>query len=238
MGSRTKLVFAALLAACMVATIGCNRGRSRGGGGGGGGTDGGGGGTDSGSPPTEDGGTTERDSGPVIRLDSGPTTECDTDRPCPTGYTCQDGECVPTAECTFDSDCPAGEECVSGSCEPVSPPTCRTNSVASYPGSPCASATLTCWEGCADSACVQSCLDSDPNSAACNDCVNQNLISCANSMGCQDEWNCFNQCWEDNGCTDRTCVETYCSSEDDAYSTCVNGLGSSACASHIRACFP
>lgn len=236
MGMRTKLFLAALMAAFVVASLGCNQGRRRGAGGGGGG---GGGGTDAGPMDTDaGGGGGDVDSGGIVLMDSGPTPECSAGTPCPAGEMCADGVCVPALECSTNADCLSSEECVSGECV-ASTMSCPTDTI-TLAGVSCTSTTYNCVVDCgSDGVCMQACLDADADPNLCNGCVQNNILSCYNANGCQADWNCFSQCITDNSCTDRTCATTYCSAEDTAYSNCIDSLPSSvSCSSQFRACFP
>ncbi len=210
MGTRMKLVLAALVAVSLVGTLGCTGGRRRGGGGGGGGTD-------SGTTPPADSGTPGTDSG-TPGTDSGVPRDSGTTTPRDSGGT------IP--ECTTSGDCLSSEECSDGMCVAV---TCPTNTVSTITTQYCSDDTQACVEGCSDGTCILSCLESDA-SPDCMTCANINIIACINRNGCQEEWNCFNACVEDN-CPEgsaSTCVDTYCSTENDAYNDCSDTVPDSA----------
>jgi len=76
---------------------------------------------------------------------------------------------------------------------------------------------------------------------ACGECLDQNIISCANDMGCQSQWDLGACCIEDNCATVPDaggCVEAACSSEQTAYISCIQSLAAGACGSAFTACFP
>ena len=210
MGTRCYLVFAALIAASMVLGTGC-RNRSRSGGPRGSAdsgmirTDGGGAGTDSGGITIPDAGP--RDSGGIVVRDTG----------------------GPDPECVSHADCPSTEMCSGGFCVPRMTMSCPTDTVTTITMQICADTTRTCVEGCADSTCLQSCLDADPDPANCVGCVNNNIFACFNRNGCQSQWNCVAECI-DTRCTpdDTTCLDTTCATEWGAYETCYMGVPDSA----------
>jgi hypothetical protein len=196
-----------------VALAACNRGRPRGGG------------VDSGVVVLDGG---PRPDAPIVFPDAGrdasvprdsSTAECGTGLPaCPGGTTCIDGRCV------------------------VGPRECAEeipyNVVAV-----CSSSTMTCISGCADGACITSCLEADPN-PDCDACVNQNFISCANSNGCMASWVTYACCVEDvcGTAPTTTCVQSAatgaCSSSSDAYDTCIMGVDiETFCSTFLQDCF-
>ncbi len=140
--------------------------------------------------------------------------------PCPS---CGDGTCAATESC---SSCPG--DC--GSCTG----SCRSYPVTPYPGVACSSTTATCTDSCADSTCLQSCLMGDSN-PDCWLCANQNILACINSAGCQEEWDCYNTCLEDAGCTTSTCPA--CDPEASDFDACTDTAGSS-CGTEWVNCLP
>jgi len=108
----------------------------------------------------------------------------------------------------------------------------------------CSAETFECAGMAADGTALLACLDADTTpvymgmaGADCGACYNNQLVFCADSMGCHPEWAAFNCCVEDNGCTDQSCVETNCGAEQGSFSSCLNGLPMGACNDLITACF-
>ena len=214
MGMRTSLAFLAIaVVVSMVLATGC-RNRSRSGRVGGD--------TDSGMIMVDSGPPDATDGGPIVLMDSGMP-------PRDSGG--------PPAECVTDSECLSSEQCSSGMCVPRMTMTCTLDTIAPYPGAACSASTRSCISDCAgDGACIDGCIAADSN-PECGLCLNQNTISCINSMGCQDEWNCYNQCFIDHACTDRACVDANCSAEDADYGACADTLPAGACSSALESCF-
>ena len=223
MGTRSYLVFAAVIVAAIALGTGC-RNRSRAGGPRGG---------DSGTIRTDAGPGT--DSGGIILPDSGPPRDSG-------GIVVRDTG-GPDPECVSNSDCLSSEMCSGGFCVPRMTMTCTTDmplprTIAPYSGfAPCSSATTTCIESCTDSACAQSCIDSDPD-PNCGRCVTMNQISCVNSMGCQTQWTAVACCVNTTCPTDPElgCLSTTCADEDDTWATCADGAVA-GCGTAIDACF-
>ncbi len=95
---------------------------------------------------------------------------------------------------------------------------------------PCNDQLLPCLQACpmGDNMCFSSCFGMQPQE--CNICFNGTLIKCINEAGCQEDWNCFSTCTDDNctdamGNIDRTCVDTMCSAQRMAFGSCADGLG-------------
>lgn len=99
-----------------------------------------------------------------------------------------------------------------------------------YDGAGCREDTRRCVDDCFASGdpefCFQDCVASDPE---CSLCFNQTLISCANGLGCQPEWDEFACCaWTVNPeCRDRrdaTLIECGmgCEPNLERYSECIN----------------
>jgi hypothetical protein len=107
----------------------------------------------------------------------------------------------------------------------------------------CSAATMTCIMGCTAGACIVDCIEADP-SPNCGACVNQNLISCANTNGCQSAWSAF-VCCVDEACPPpamAACVMSAttgaCMAQDGAYSTCLMGIDiPTVCPSFLTDCF-
>ncbi len=112
---------------------------------------------------------------------------------------------------------------------------CRPDVVPSWSDAPpCSANLLTCFRGCAmgDTDCLIACVEMEP--AGCGQCLDQEIISCSNANGCQDEWNCRTTCLEDN-CAGMTgdalvsCAQSMCGDEFDAYTMCLRGLPQGTC---------
>ncbi len=138
--------------------------------------------------------------------------------------------------------CPGGTMCVDGSCVPTTGE-CTDQNVPYNVISVCSPSTMTCIGGCADGACIQSCLDADP-SPDCSACINQNFISCANDHGCQSGWTGYVCCLDEACGTDATaaCIMSSqtgaCASPWDGYNTCLDGLDvASSCPTFLQDCF-
>lgn len=162
------------------------------------------------------GGGPGTDSGPDIRIDSGPIEDRD------------------TGPITIMDSGPRRD---AGRPRDTGPTTmCPSEMIPPYPGTACSSATATCLGGCTDGACQQMCIESDPN-PDCGLCINQNIISCANGMGCQRLWDEYSCCVMERcpeGSPD-TCADSMCRTQFDSYVTCANGAD---CGSAITSCFP
>lgn len=108
-------------------------------------------------------------------------------------------------------------------------PVCQTDLVNPSTARPCAATTYTCINGpppCEGDACVSACLDGDPNNAMCLSCINQNLVSCANTMGCQDEWDAFTCCGDTRCPTGgSSCLAAMCGAERSTFLSCVSAVG-------------
>ena len=106
---------------------------------------------------------------------------------------------------------------------------CRANSISPITTQMCADSTRTCVEGCMDGTCIATCLEADPDPPSCVGCVNNNIFECFNRNGCQAQWNCLIQCTEDE-CSpdDTTCLDMTCAADYETYTTCGEGVPSSA----------
>jgi len=130
---------------------------------------------------------------------------------------------------------------------PVGPTGPCADDVSPLPGDffpRCSAETFECAGMAADGTALLACLDADTTppymgmaGADCGLCYNNQLVFCADSMGCHPEWATFNCCVEDNGCMDQSCVETNCGTEQDGFIGCLNGLPMGACNDLITACF-
>ena len=186
--------------------------------------------TDSGPTIGDAGGGT--DGGGVV---DGGGSDCRTVG-CPTGLTCNTttGACMPgSSDCTT-TGCPTGQTCNTGTgvCESSTP--CGTETVDVADGL-CAPSTVECVTSGGDFA---TCVDADPDPAGCAGCIDQNLISCANDMGCQTAWNQVACCRDDNcaGTLDDPCVMGACASQWTAFTGCLETLAAGACVEHVNAC--
>jgi len=203
-----RVFFFSLLVTMLLATTACNSGRR--------------GGVlprDTGTTPTDSSMT--GDTG-IMLMDTGMTgPECDTARPCPVGQTCVSGMCQTdtTPECDAARPCPAGQRCSAGSCVPDTMTTCDPDIVMYATGAFCSATTQTCVSGCSDNTCLFDCLDRDAN-PDCSSCVNNNIISCINTAGCQSDWNAYACCVENNCGVDPT-------------PTCVDGVVMGVCSGNI-----
>ncbi|MDW8363952.1 MAG: hypothetical protein RMK74_16285 [Myxococcales bacterium] len=116
---------------------------------------------------------------------------------------------------------------------------CPRNDVPPWTGAPgCAASTRTCLSMAMTSADIERCIMMDPNREMCVLCLNQQIISCANGMGCQDEWDCLAACIETCPEGDSGCVDRMCGTQNTAYDGCLMGLPRGSCASAVNACFP
>ncbi|HEY8429531.1 MAG TPA: hypothetical protein VIL20_14195 [Sandaracinaceae bacterium] len=152
----------------------------------------------------------------------------------PCGPSCGDGLCNGSETCSScPADCgPCGPSCGDGLCNGFETcstcetdcgpcgPTCPDNFLPPYAGAGCSSSTATCTSGCSTSECIQGCLEADPN-PECLLCVDQNILSCANSAGCQEEWNCYIDCATTAGCTSLASCPA-CRAEEAAYLDCAD----------------
>jgi hypothetical protein len=111
------------------------------------------------------------------------------------------------------------------------PPMCPPVTEPLPAGRACSSTTYSCAMMAASGAEIQTCLDADVNAAACNACVNAQIISCATTTGgCDGEWGNFVCCFDENcsgltGAALETCLDTMCSSQSMAFSTCIGTSG-------------
>ena len=107
----------------------------------------------------------------------------------------------------------------------------------------CSAATMSCVMACTTGMCIVDCLEADA-SPNCPACVNQNLISCANTNGCQSAWSAF-VCCVDEACPPpamAACLMSAqtgaCMSQDSAYGTCLMGVDvQTVCPSFLTDCF-
>ena len=83
----------------------------------------------------------------------------------------------------------------------------------------------------------------DPEPDICLNCVLGNLTSCAQTRGCQDEWDGYYCCVEAAGCLElaiedgRACATMECGEVFTAYQSCANPL-QAECFPVQRMCFP
>jgi hypothetical protein len=103
---------------------------------------------------------------------------------------------------------------------------CEPDVVPAPTGAACATATRTCLEACTDEACYDGCMGMDPAPDACGECLDSAFLSCANSMGCQTQWDTLSCCYEAGGT---------CATEEAAYDACVDPL--EPCFSADAVCF-
>jgi hypothetical protein len=102
----------------------------------------------------------------------------------------------------------------------------------------CDAATRTCFMGCMTDMCFTDCINADSTPMDCNACLNQGIISCANSMGCQGAWDEFACCATATCAEDPGCIMMMCSDEDMAYGTCIQDMvPPGGCAGAIGVCF-
>lgn len=169
--------------------------------------------TDAGTSSGEDGG------GGIMLMDSGTTTP----------------------ECTRPGDCDPGEDCTGGMCVPGTSD-CPFTEIVGEVGAGCTVETQECVDACAsgDGTCVGGCLDADANGDDCIACVNTHSWECAADNGCQEQYNCWIQCFNDN-CTSASdvgaCLDSMCSAETAAFNSCQSDT-SDTCVGVARACFP
>lgn len=100
----------------------------------------------------------------------------------------------------------------------------------------CDAATRTCLSMCMDNACINNCIMMDSTPSECVNCLDQAIISCANGMGCQDEWDAF-VCCAEPACpmgSPPECAMTMCSSQYTGYTGCLRGV---MCGGSIGVCF-
>ena len=119
---------------------------------------------------------------------------------------------------------------------------CIAEAIPLFSVTACASSTTACFQDCSDSDCRQACLDADPDSETCLLCINQNIESCAKDVGgCEDTFEAFYCCLDDNCPDDGSCGNTTCASQSDAWTGCINDFldteSSSECADEFSACF-
>jgi len=114
--------------------------------------------------------------------------------------------------------------------------TCAPEIIDPVVGAYCSSATSDCLAACtAPCEPFADCIDLDPN-PDCGACVNINLISCVNSMGCQSLWNPLSCCLTDfcpKGSAP-SCADISCGPELMAWQECG---GSASCGSAVSNCF-
>lgn len=123
------------------------------------------------------------------------------------------------------------------------PPECGTDVVSPVRDAYCSSSTGTCIDACDTGDCIFDCLDADPN-PDCSTCVNINIISCANSNGCQGDWDAYTcclegECGQDAGttCIDMA-IDGVCGGDSDRYNECVGTVElADACPNVIADCF-
>lgn len=102
----------------------------------------------------------------------------------------------------------------------------------------CAASTRTCMQSCMDETCWDNCLMRDPSAMACEECLYDAFLSCANSRGCQSQYDAIGCCAET--CADpaaETCYTTTCATQVMAYNTCIEGVAE-ACYTSEDVCFP
>ncbi len=124
---------------------------------------------------------------------------CGSDKDCPDGYICLDGECVHLGECLTDAHCPDGAACIQGICVVrATPNECSTDAQCRPPSTVCSGGT--CVEGCSTTGCApgERC---DTNTGRCVP---------------------FSGCFSDADCSP---PQTVCSESGD----CVEGCVSAGC---------
>lgn len=111
---------------------------------------------------------------------------------------------------------------------------------------PCAASTLQCIGNCGgDRQCWTSCIGQDPNAQLCARCWRNNFRSCANSNGCQADWEVF-ACCVNRNCSDvmnqsqlQTCSGSNCNEELETYANCRDcAVTNQTCGNALEACFP
>jgi len=119
--------------------------------------------------------------------------------------------------------------------------TCALDILPAFSGTACSASTTSCTDACTDGTCISNCLDADSN-PDCAGCANQNILSCLNANGCQAQWNCYAQCFTDQGCdvagAPTDCVSTRCGAPQDAYDTCTDGVTTGDCGTTWTTCLP
>lgn len=120
---------------------------------------------------------------------------------------------------------------------------CTTETVSPVRDKLCSDSTGACVDACDTGDCIFDCLDSDPN-PDCSACVNINIISCANSNGCQADWDQYTccidgECGQDAGtsCIDMA-IEGVCGGDLDRYDECVGTVDiADLCPNVLADCF-
>lgn len=104
-----------------------------------------------------------------------------------------------------------------------------------YEGLGCASATRACVAACPDAACANDCILADRE---CVTCIDRTLVSCANALGCEDEWFDLACCAQaEPECAGRSGLELLACAdacdEVDAYDACVGSIDTTSCGVEI-----
>jgi hypothetical protein len=102
----------------------------------------------------------------------------------------------------------------------------------------CAAATQTCIEECEDDACYDACFAADPDPDGCNSCLEDAYLACANTAGCQPEWDAMICCYDGCPDPDSAACETSCAADGAAYDACAEQYDETCGAQSDAACFP
>jgi hypothetical protein len=119
----------------------------------------------------------------------------------------------------------------------TNPTNCTSDVIPMPTTAACAAATLTCIEACTTDECSDTCLAADPNADNCGVCLEDGWISCANSMGCQAQWDAVICCYEDCADPESPACDSTCSAESAAYDTCAEAHDDACSASTDAICF-
>jgi|GEM_PF-4116152 len=90
------------------------------------------------------------------------------------------------------------------------------------PPAPCAYITLECLFNCDSQNCQDECFDREPNQEQCFECINQNLLSCANRRGCQSAYDAIQCCRAANCPDDPFECNGACDQQEFLFEDCIN----------------
>lgn len=118
---------------------------------------------------------------------------------------------------------------------------CESDVIPMPTAAACAAATRTCLEACGEEdeeTCADACFAADPDPEGCGTCLEDGLLACVNSMGCQPEWDalvcCTDACADPEGAE----CETTCAGEITAYDDCFIGQEEVCSEAVDMVCFP
>lgn len=157
-----------------------------------------------------------------------------------------------TGRCAWwEPSCPGGlvfDDSAGGAAGTCVPATCESDVIVPPPTEvACAASTRTCVEtceakceeddDCADE-CWGDCLAGDPDPGDCEDCVTDAYVACANTGGCQPEWDgvecCFDQCDD----PESPVCESACADASENHDSCAAFFDGECSATVIDRCFP